>query len=137
MKDFVPKAVRDLLRYRWRESAVPDPGLEWLTTRWFIREGDEHPSLTGGWGPPLSLPELKALLSCGAIPERFAYIDRSGGGQLNDYAARSIQTCLRECCEAYNNHVLRMKRHARGFDLRSSDDERRRKAAQTRGECST
>src|SRR5580698_6656522 len=133
MKDFVPKAVRDLLSSRWRAGAKPDPDPDWLIVRWFIRGEVEH----HGWGPPFSLRQLRALLACGAIPSRFAYIE-SGRGQLNDYAARSIQTCLHECCEAYRRHLDRMDNHAPGFDLRSWDEEHpRREVAKHAGECCT
>ncbi|MGO9038189.1 MAG: hypothetical protein ACLQKH_09405 [Steroidobacteraceae bacterium] len=125
MKDFIPKAVRDLLKNRWQQGAEPDPEPGWLICRWFV--GDLSPY--ADCGPPVDARELKALLACGAIPSRFAYFTDGDEelGQLNDYAARSLQTCLYEACEAYQRHLDRMERHAQGFDLREWDAEQQAK----------
>ena len=47
MKDFIPKAVRDLLKNRWQQGAEPDPEPGWLICRWFVGSTDRRTPTAG------------------------------------------------------------------------------------------
>lgn len=111
-EDYIPQAVRDLLRSRWQGQTAES--VEHRAAR--VAEGDGRPSYyfpsedsaPGGF----TASEVRAAGGAGAFGPGWGPTP-SGGVRVNEHAAHSLDAFLTEVCEAWERHRERLRRHVR------------------------